>query len=362
MQQLKVQFQQYKLKYERYFPATFFVAGFVFDIVTLGRIDNLFGIVQQAVYLFLIGIILSYRSLEYAGLFHPTGKMSQLWRYNNEILHFVFGSLLSTYTLFYFVSSSFFVSFGFMLFLFVILLANELPHFQKQGPWLKYLLFGLCLISYFSYIVPIAMGFIGVVPLVLAVILSGIVVYLVFKVLVKKGVPAQNLMKSVLGAPAAIGIIFLLLYFFKFLPPVPLSVQYMGIYHEVARDNGQYVLRYDRPWWLFWQKGDQNFYAQPGDKINCFVRIFSPTGFKDKVFFHWLKKNDFGDWESQDRIANAIVGGREEGFRGFATKSNYSSGKWRVQVETEDGREIGRVYFKVFPQEPNDRQFREDRF
>src|SRR5690606_3919128 len=110
---------------------------------------------------------------------------------------------------------------------------------------------------------------------------------------------------------------------------------------------GSYVLKYSRPWWLFWERGAQTFYALPGDKLNCFVRIFSPTGFQDKVFLHWLRKNQRGQWESQDRISNEIVGGRDEGFRGFATKSNYTHGDWRVQIETEDGREIGRIHFEV---------------
>ena len=42
-----------------------------------------------------------------------------------------------------------------------------------------------------------------------------------------------------------------------------------------------------------------------------------------------------------------ITGGRDKGFRGYAFKSNYSSGKWRVLVETKGGREIGRINFKI---------------
>jgi hypothetical protein len=41
------------------------------------------------------------------------------------------------------------------------------------------------------------------------------------------------------------------------------------------------------------------------------------------------------------------VGGREEGFRGYGVKTNYQPGDWKVQVETADGREIGRIYFDV---------------
>jgi hypothetical protein len=63
----------------------------------------------------------------------------------------------------------------------------------------------------------------------------------------------------------------------------------------------------------------------------------------------------------QDSIPIKIVGGREEGFRGFGVKSNYQPGEWKVQVETTDEREIGRVYFtlEIAPEAPRQFEFDE---
>ena len=78
-----------------------------------------------------------------------------------------------------------------------------------------------------------------------------------------------------------------------------------------------------------------------------FFRIFSPARFSDQVTMRWYWKLASGRWERQDSIPIDIVGGREQGFRGYGFKSNYQPGAWKVEVETTDGREIGRVYFVV---------------
>ena len=53
------------------------------------------------------------------------------------------------------------------------------------------------------------------------------------------------------------------------------------------------------------------------------------------------------EWTQSDAIPLRIVGGREEGFGGYAYKQNWTPGEWRVSIETEDGREIGRVRFEI---------------
>jgi hypothetical protein len=42
-----------------------------------------------------------------------------------------------------------------------------------------------------------------------------------------------------------------------------------------------------------------------------------------------------------------IAGGREGGYRGHTVKSRLDPGDWRVDVETHDGRVIGRIGFRV---------------
>jgi hypothetical protein len=99
----------------------------------------------------------------------------------------------------------------------------------------------------------------------------------------------------------------------------------------------------------FWNTGDQDFLARPGDRIYFFAAISSPARFADTVFVRWMFHDARSGWKGSDRIPLRITGGRKAGFRGFTTKQNfdYGDGSWRVSVETADGREIGRTYFHV---------------
>jgi hypothetical protein len=115
----------------------------------------------------------------------------------------------------------------------------------------------------------------------------------------------------------------------------------------VERTEAGYKLGHERPAWRFWHNGDQNFVAQPGDRVYVFFRVFSPARFSDQVQMRWHWKDPARGWTLHDTIPIRIVGGREQGFRGYGFKSNYQPGEWKVQVETTDGREIGRVYFDL---------------
>ena len=112
-------------------------------------------------------------------------------------------------------------------------------------------------------------------------------------------------------------------------------------------ESGTGGISHERPFWRIWDNGDQKFIAQPGDKIYGYFRIFSPARFADQVLMRWYWKDNSGNWKLQDSIPIKIIGGRRQGFRGYGMKSNYQPGDWKLQVETTDEREIGRVYFDV---------------
>jgi hypothetical protein len=335
-------------RHEQYVPAAFFLLGFVFDIVTLDRIDAWLNIVQQIVYLLIVGVLIVLELLERQMLFQPSPRLSRIWKYTEAAVHFFLGSLLSVYTLFYFKSASFFSSFFFLVIIVALLVANEFQRFRGAGVSLRIAMLCLCAISYFIYVVPIILGWIGVVPFLIALALSSLVGMGVVRFVRRKGVSVDIIRKELILPFVSIHALFLLLYFLRILPPVPLSISYMGIYRGVEKREGKYYLTHTRPWWRFWNHGDQRYAYREGDALYGFASIFSPSRFKDTVQTRWLLYDKKHGWQSQDVIPFPIVGGRDQGYRGYTVKRSFGPGNWRLQVETSDGREIGRLYFTVF--------------
>lgn len=326
---------------------SFFLAGVLFDILTLSDIDDPISILQQVAYLLVIGLILTYDFLEKNGFTQISPRIAKAWNYRDLAVHFLMGSLLSLYSLFFLKSASIFSSFVFIGFLVALMIANEMKSVQKSEINLKIGLYVICLFSFFSMMFPVLLGFVGWVPFLLALAATVAFLYGVYWLLLKK-VKDPNLLLPVLVAPgSAVVIIFFAFYLMGWIPPVPLSVQKIGIYHGINKVEGQYMLSHENPWWKFWLNGDQNFVSQDGDAIFVFVSIFSPARFSDSVVLHWQYDDPREGWKTTDRIPMKISGGREGGYRGYASKQNYTEGKWRILVETTNQREIGRLGFEV---------------
>jgi hypothetical protein len=335
--------------------AAFFAAGFIFDILTTGRIDSWLVIAQQAVYLLVIMAILLHMFLQQdaAPQESPRSALKKwYYDYRSPLVHFLMGALLNLYAIFYFKSSSLLVSFGFLGLLVVVLLANELRRVKSLGLPFKFALLSLCFLSFAAYLLPVLIGSIGLTTF-LASMLVGSVPLAVAAWRVPPGKFALA-RRQILVPLGCVVIGFLTFYLFRLIPPVPLSIPFIGVYHQVEKTEAGYRLSHERAAWRIWHNGDQQFLAQPGDKIYVFFRVFSPARFSDQVQMRWHWKDPARGWVLHDSIPIRIVGGREQGFRGYGVKSNYQPGEWKVQVETTDGREIGRVYFDlvVVPEAP----------
>ncbi len=362
MSDFKTKLKTYYEKNEAVVDVGFFVGGFVFDVFTLSDVDDTVSIVQQLVYLVAIAWLLVVDVFASEQLYTPGKLLNKVWDYRHLAAHFLLGSLLSVYSLYFIKSSSLWASLGFVLVFVGIMVANELSFVQNGKHFIKFSIFTICVFSFFSTVAPVLLGFVGFVPFLLSGLATSLMVYGLFRWLNSKNVSDETVQRQVVLPGALIITFFTLFYFLGLIPPVPLSIKKIGIYHRIEKSDGVYVLSFSNDWWKFWQSGAQDFKAEPGDKINVFVSVYSPTRFSDSVILHWQYYDKNKGWQTSDRIPLQISGGRKEGFRGFASKQNYSEGQGRIKVETTNGSEIGRIYFdvqKLSSKDPN-RAFEND--
>lgn len=344
---LKSRLYHYYQIHEKRLNISFFLGGFLFDIFTLSEVNDPFSITQQILYILLTGTILFFEYSKPSD-FEPQNKILKLfWNYKKLIFHFFLGSLISIYSIYFLISSSFFTSLFFVILLLTLLVANEIEWVQDSKVNIKLCLYVIVLFCFYSMMWPVFLGFVGLVPFFLAIVTCVATIYFGYKLLLKNVPDPQEMKKKFLAPSLGVIFLFVLFYFLGWIPPVPLSVQNMGIYHLIEKQDNQYVLHHQNPWWRFWQKGDQEFLAEPNDKIYFFAKVSSPAGFDDQIILHWYNYHPKLGWQSTDKIPMNVRGGRSEGYRGFSTKQNFSEGEWRVSVETTDHREIGRLYFNV---------------
>ena len=332
----------------------FFVAGFAFDVVaTRAGVDHTLMIVQQVAYLAIIGGILYVdfvREAQPDALTMPRW-IERLWGYRSFVFHFCLGTLMNLYSIFFLMSASLFSSIAFVAILFGAILLNEL-HAVRRGLDVKVALYVLCIFCFWSLLIPLLLHSISRVTFLLS-FAATLAVLACFVAALGRRIGRARLTRGLLRPGISVSVLFVLMYGVGLIPPVPIAARTLGVYHRVERVGDEFRLSYEPSRWKAWRSDDRRFVAEPGDVVNVFFAIFAPTRFDDTVFVRWSFLDRKSGWKDSDRIPIHIAGGREEGFRGVATKENYTPGAWRVIVETRDGREIARLRFTITKGEPN---------
>jgi hypothetical protein len=342
----------FRARHAREESIAFFIGGFLFDAVMVGRIDEAPMLLQQAAYLVVTGLLLG-AMLRFEILKREPPRWLKLpWRYVEHAMHFMLGTLLNAFSLFYVKSGSGLTAVLFLVLISLLLLVNEHPRFHRLGPVVLFGLYSFSLTSYLAYLLPVLLGFLRPWMFFLASALSLVPIVLLARMMARWGEDRRRALRQALGPAIGVQALLLGLFVAHLVPPVPLSVRSLGVWHRVEREGTEFKLsrlprkRWEEPW----RTDEQVFLARPGDRVFVFTRVFAPHNFRDQVRVRWARWEPARrEWTQSDAIPLRIVGGREEGFGGYAYKQNWSPGEWRVAVETEDGREIGRTRFKIEP-------------
>jgi hypothetical protein len=325
--------------------------GFVFDLILAKRPDSIADHILLLSYLAIAGAViiqLNRREMRRKEAQHSAEPLLLLL-----LLQFSFGGLASNFLILYGKSGTLTASALFIGFLIALIFGNE--YLRNRYAQLRFNVgvYYLLILTYCVIAVPVFIthtigtwvfllsGFIslGVIAGFLAILWS-----IVFR---SKEVSKLFAVATIV---LSIFLIFNALYFLNIIPPVPLSLKDVGVYHSLLkRSDGNYVALYEAaPWWQFWRDTNATYTLGAGASAFCFSSVFAPTNLETPIYHEWEKFNDAsGAWELEARIAFPIAGGRSDGYRGYSVKSALTPGQWRCNVETERGALIGRSAFVV---------------
>lgn len=363
-------------RFERTISSVSLFGGFVFDAITLKRVDTFWENFWVLAHLVLVAacILLINRSdgrSESPGYSGNPGssevppraksegrsgeasaggkKRDRLRFWAVNALQFLFGGLLSTFLVFYFRSGSLRVSWPFFLLLAAAFIANEkLKHRLAQ---LEFQLgfFFLSLFSFLIFIVPVLVHAVGPVAFLLSGGASLIVMWLFMELL--RLVGGDRIAGSKTSVTPLIGTLFLainVLYFLNLIPPIPLSLQDASVGHMIAKTpEGNYLVESEDQGRLRYFRSALKLHFNPGTPVYVYSAVFSPTALNTNIVHEWQRYDKARGWHTVDRIPLPVRGGRGGGYRTYSAKSGVSPGAWRVNVETPSGAVLGRIRFDI---------------
>jgi len=344
--------KQFYNRYERYLIPGALIFGFVTDVLTFHLINFTSAMILLFLHLLFIGINIGVINFYEAKKI--TGKFFSYWRVLAPLfLQYSFGNLFSAFLIFYSYSGSFFASWPFIIVIIFLMIGNEIFRTYNIRPTSQISVYFFALFSYLNLLFPNILKSLGTKIFLGSGVIS-LTIILCFIIVLSSYVPEVRKKKKTLFI--SVGIIFSIMnlfYFLNLIPPIPLSIQNVGVYHEIKRVGNKYeVMGESCGSWLrclFYH--DKRHISTDRKKMYLFSAIYAPGGMKLDVIHEWQKfDGDKKKWETITNIPFSVVGGRDVGYRWYTYYMVYQ-GLWRVNIKTSDGKTIGRKNFYVIKSE-----------
>ena len=343
-------FGRFVYRNQKYAPVLFFMGGFIFDTLTLGRIDRVYDTVVLCSHMSLLSITLYlYNTVDedkWEGTF-----IRRYSEYFPLLIQFFFGALSSAFVIYFFRSVSMSKTLFFFILLVLLLFANEFLKKKISNKYLQFSIYFFISFTFFAFIIPTLIRemntFIFIISGLVSLACTLALITLVYRS--SPGTRAEISLKKLITLILSIYITINVFYTFNLIPPVPLAMDSGLVAHDVRKVNNEYIVTYEKnPWYVFWRKHDINFHRQAGQRVYVFTSVFAPTDLKKSIFHRWKWYNpETEKWEVTDDISFKVTGGRDLGFRGYTHKNNLREGEWKVEVITEEELILGVVDFVI---------------
>ncbi|SKB77076.1 Protein of unknown function [Salegentibacter holothuriorum] len=346
----KSAFGRYVIRNQKYAPILFFMGGFIFDTLTLGRIDRVYDTVVLCSHMTLLSITLYlYNTVDddkWEGTF-----IRRFSEYFPLAIQFFFGALSSAFVIYFFRSVSMSKTMFFFILLVLLLFANEFLKKKISNKYLQFSVYFFISFTFFAFMIPTLIremnSFIFIISGLVS--LGCTLVLIIFIYRSSQVTRAEISLKKLTSIILSIYITINVFYYFNLIPPVPLAMDTGLVAHNVLKKNNEYIVTYEKDqWYVFWRKHHTNFHRQADQRVYVFTSVFAPTDLKKSIFHRWKRYNpETREWEVSDDIGFEVTGGRNQGFRGYTYKNNLREGQWKVDVITEEELVLGVVDFVI---------------
>lgn len=343
-------FRAWVRKHQKYAPVIFFISGFIWDSLTLGRIDQLYDRVILCTYLTCLSVALYLYNLSDDGNWKGT-FVERFEEYHPLAIQFFLGGLCSAYVIYFSRSVSFSKTVSFFVILVTLLFANELLKKRISNKYLQFSAYFFVNFTFFTFFIPVLIKSMNTFVFILSGLVSlATTIALIIYIYDESPSTRREIHRGkMLGLIAGIYLLINTFYFFNLIPPVPLALDTGVVAHNIEKSNGEYMVTYEgSPWYKFWRENNFEITYKPGNSLYIFTSIFAPSDLEKTVAHRWKWFSPHtGEWEVIDDINFEITGGRDQGFRGYTYKGNMMDGLWEVDVITEEELVLGLIRFEV---------------
>ncbi|MBF0472575.1 MAG: hypothetical protein HQK93_02425 [Nitrospirae bacterium] len=214
-----------KIKEFKHLPVVIFLGGFIFDYITLSRIDSLLDNIAILAYLIVLGGCIVIVNFIENGRIKADFIVKKV-HLIHHIIQFVFGGLLSNYVIFYMQSASMTSGSIFFVVLLILFIGNEFIGKKLAGATLHLCFYYFVTFSYFIFAVPIVTKHMNYYTFLAAGLLSAAIIWGLTHLFYKKGILADikqyiRVMAIVLTILVTVNIF----YKINWISPVPLSMK-----------------------------------------------------------------------------------------------------------------------------------------
>jgi hypothetical protein len=339
-------------KNERHISTVVFFGGTTTDILTLSKVSISYAVTLLGIYTAIAAV--ASIAEHYLYIHEPTEDpfLRGLRVMLAFVAEFMIGCLLSGILVFYTRSAAITASWPFVLMLVIVLFGNEFLRNYKERLAFRSTLLFFTIYAYTVFTLPTLLHHIG--PdsfLESSAVAVGVFVVFMIALALAGWKRLRVSLVEIIGGTVAVLVFVNVSYFTGIIPPLPLSLADVGVYHSIAHTAQGYEVQAEtitHKWWDIDYIEPVDVNLVPGDSLSVFSSVFAPTSFSSAIVHRWEWYNPTTKkWETKAEIAFGISGGRDGGYRGYSTVSNIDPGYYRVSIETMSGQVIGRIYFNV---------------